>query len=63
MFPSPDFLKFIGRNFVKDFLPFVAQSLLLLSFLVATFLPFLIFKVKVLIILDCINQINDYISL
>ena len=49
MFPSPDFSKslLVGILLPKDFfLPFVAQSLLLLSFLVATFLPFLIFKVK-----------------
>ncbi len=49
MFPSPDFSKslLVGILLPKDFfLPFVEQSLLLLSFLVATFLPFLIFKVK-----------------
>ena len=49
MFPSPDFSKslLVGILLPKNFfLPFVAQSLLLLSFLIATFLPFLIFKAK-----------------
>ena len=49
MFPSPDFSKslLVGILLPKDFFsPFVSQSLLLLSFLVATFLPFLIFKAK-----------------
>ena len=48
MFPSPDFSKslLVGILLPKIFLPFVAQSLLLLSFLIATFLPFLIFKAK-----------------
>ena len=49
MFPSPDFSKslLVGILLPKNFfLPFVAQSLLLLSFLIATFLPLLIFKAK-----------------
>ncbi len=49
MFPSPDFSKslLVGVLMPKElFGPFVAQSLLFLSFLVATFLPFIVFKAK-----------------
>ena len=49
LFPSPDFSKslLIGIIIPKEiFSPFVSQSLLFLSFTVATFLPFFIFKVK-----------------
>ena len=49
MFPSPDFTKslLVGILLPKElFAPFVSQSLLFLSFIVATFLPFFIFKVK-----------------
>ena len=49
MFPSPDFSKslLVGILMPKEFFgPFVAQSLLFLSFVVATFLPLIVFKVK-----------------
>ena len=49
MFPTPDFSKslLVGILMPKElFAPFVSQSLLFLSFVVATFLPFLIFKAK-----------------
>jgi Na+/proline symporter len=49
MFPTPDFSKslLVGILIPKElFAPFVSQSLLFLSFVVATFLPFLIFKAK-----------------
>ncbi len=49
MFPAPDFSKslLVGILMPKElFAPFVAQSLLFLSFVIATFLPFLIFKAK-----------------
>ena len=49
MFPSPDFSKslLVGVLFPKElFAPFVSQSLLFLSFLIATFLPLIVFKAK-----------------
>jgi Na+/proline symporter len=49
MFPSPDFSKslLVGVLVPKElFGQFVAQSLLFLSFAVATFLPLIVFKVK-----------------
>ena len=49
MFPFPDFSKslLVGVLLPKElFSPFVAQSLLFLSFLVATFLPAIILKIK-----------------
>jgi Na+/proline symporter len=49
MFPSPDFSKslLVGILMPKEFFgPFVAQSLLFLSFAVATFLPLIVFKAK-----------------
>jgi len=49
LFPFPDFSKslLVGVLMSKDlFSPFVAQSLLFLSFLVATFLPAIILKLK-----------------
>ena len=49
MFPYPDFSKslLVGVLMSKDlFSPFVAQSLLFLSFVVATFLPAIILKFK-----------------
>ena len=49
MFPAPDFSKslLVGVIMPKElFGPFVAQSLLFLSFVVATFLPLLVFKAK-----------------
>ena len=49
MFPSPDFSKslLVGILMPKEFFgPFVAQSLLFLSFVIATFLPLLVFKAK-----------------
>ena len=48
-FPSPDFSKsiLIGILFPIDFFPkFVSQSLLFLSFLIATFVPILTWKIK-----------------
>ena len=49
MFPSPDFSKslLVGVLMPKEiFGPFVAQSLLFLSFIIATFLPLIVFKTK-----------------
>ncbi len=49
MFPSPDFSKslLVGILLPKElFAPFVPQSLLFLSFLIATFLPLIVFKAK-----------------
>ncbi len=49
MFPTPDFSKslLVGILIPKElFVPFISQSLLFLSFLVATFLPFFILKAK-----------------
>ena len=49
MFPTPDFTKslLVGILIPKEFfVSFISQQLLFLSFIVATFLPFLIFKIK-----------------
>ena len=49
LFPSPDFSKsiLIGILFPADMFPsFVSQSLLFLSFVVATFVPVIIWKVR-----------------
>ena len=49
MFPFPDFSKslLVGVFFPKDlFSTFITQSLLFLSFLIATFLPAIILKIK-----------------
>ena len=49
LFPSPDFSKslLVGIFMPKElFNPFISQSLLFLSFIVATFLPFVILKAK-----------------
>ena len=49
LFPSPDFTKsiLVGLLIPLDsFIPFVSQSLLFLSFLVATFLPMIVLKIK-----------------
>jgi Na+/proline symporter len=49
LFPAPDFTKslLVGILFPNDaFAPFVSQSLLFLSFMVATFLPWIIIKFK-----------------
>ena len=49
LFPSPDFSKslLVGILMSEEFFaPFVSQSLLFLSFIVATFLPVVIFKFK-----------------
>ena len=49
MFPTPDFSKslLVGILFSKElFAPIVSQSLLFLSFVVATFLPIIVFKAK-----------------
>ena len=49
VFPAPDFSKslLVGILFSKElFAPIVSQSLLFLSFIIATFLPFLVFKAK-----------------
>ena len=49
LFPSPDFSKsiLIGILFSKDVFPlFMSQSLLFMSFLFATFLPILAWKIK-----------------
>jgi hypothetical protein len=49
LFPFPDFSKslLVGVLLPKEiFSPFVAQSLLFLSFIIATFLPAFIFKLK-----------------
>ena len=53
LFPSPDFSKslLVGILISKDLFPsFVAQSLLFLSFIIATFLPLFIIKMKKLYI-------------
>ena len=52
MFPSPDFSKslLVGMLIPQEFfIPFVSQSLLFLSFAVATFVPFIIIKAKKLL--------------
>ena len=49
IFPTPDFTKslLVGILIPKEFfVSFISQQLLFLSFIVATFLPFLIFKIK-----------------
>ena len=49
MFPFPDFSKslLVGVFLPKElFSPFISQSLLFLSFLIATFLPAIILKLK-----------------
>ena len=49
LFPFPDFSKslLVGILMPKDlFSPFILQSLLFLSFIVATFLPAIILKLK-----------------
>ena len=49
MFPTPDFSKslLVGIFIPKElFAPYISNSLLFWSFIVATFLPFLIFKAK-----------------
>ena len=49
MFPSPDFSKslLVGILIPQEFfIPFVSQSLLFLSFVVATFVPFIFIKAK-----------------
>ena len=49
MFPTPDFSKslLVGILIPKEFFaPYISNSLLFWSFIVATFLPFLIFKAK-----------------
>jgi Na+/proline symporter len=49
LFPSPDFSKsiLVGILFPIDFFPsFISQSLLFLSFLIATFLPIFTWKIK-----------------
>ena len=49
MFPVPDFSKslLVGILIPKElFAPFVSQSLLFLSFIIATFLPAVILKLK-----------------
>ncbi|MBD1160851.1 sodium:solute symporter [Pelagibacterales bacterium SAG-MED15] len=49
MFPAPDFSKslLVGILFSKElFSPIVSQSLLFLSFVIATFLPLVVFKAK-----------------
>ena len=49
LFPAPDFSKslLVGILMPKElFAPFVSQSLLFLSFVIATFLPIIIFKAK-----------------
>ena len=49
MFPFPDFSKslLVGILIPKEmFSPFIAQSLLFLSFVVATFLPAIIIKIS-----------------
>ena len=48
-FPSPDFSKslLVGVLMSKElFAPFISQSLLFLSFVIATFLPFLVIRAK-----------------
>ena len=49
LFPSPDFSKslLVGILLSKEiFSPFISQSLLFLSFIIATFLPLLVLKTK-----------------
>ena len=49
MFPTPDFSKSLLVGILlpqETFTPFVSQSLLFLSFVVATFLPFIVIKAK-----------------
>ena len=49
LFPSPDFSKsiLVGMLFPNNFFPeFITQSLLFLSFLSATFVPILIWRIK-----------------
>ena len=49
IFPAPDFSKslLVGVLMPKElFAPFIIQSLLFLSFVIATFLPFVVLKVK-----------------
>ena len=49
MFPAPDFSKSLLVGILlpqETFPPFVSQSLLFLSFVVATFLPFIVIKAK-----------------
>ena len=49
LFPSPDFSKsiLIGILFPASYFPaFMSQSLLFMSFLVATFVPILTWKIK-----------------
>jgi Na+/proline symporter len=49
LFPTPDFSQslLVGILLPKElFAPFVLQSLLFLSFVIATFLPFIVFKAK-----------------
>ena len=49
IFPTPDFSKslLVGIFIPKElFAPYISNSLLFWSFIVATFLPFLIFKAK-----------------
>ena len=49
MFPAPDFSKslLVGVFLPKElFTPIVSQSLLFLSFVIATFLPLLVLKAK-----------------
>ena len=49
LFPTPDFTKslLVGILYPNDaFAPFISQSLLFLSFVVATFLPWIIIKFK-----------------
>ncbi len=49
IFPSPDFSKSLLFGILiskESFAPFISQSLLFLSFVVATFLPFFIIKAK-----------------
>ena len=52
MFPSPDFSKslLVGILIPQEFFkPFISQSLLFLSFVVATFVPFIFIKAKKLL--------------
>ena len=49
MFPTPDFSKSLLVGILlpeETFISFVSQSLLFLSFVVATFLPFIVIKAK-----------------
>ena len=49
MFPTPDFSKslLIGVIMpIEIFNPFITQSLLFLSFVIATFLPFIVLKAQ-----------------